>query len=68
MVPGMNGLPGVPALPLAPMEQCSARESVTVHHMEAQSAVETGVKTKTASSETAQVCPHLVEVDVFGRS
>lgn len=68
MVPGMNGLPGVPALPPAPMEPCSVCEIVTVHHMEAQSAVETAVKPKTVSSETAQVCSHLVEVDVFGQS
>lgn len=66
MVPGMNGLPGLPALPLVLMEQCSAHESVTVHHMEAQSAVETGVKPATALLETAQVCPHFVELEVCG--
>lgn len=68
MVPGTNGLPGLPALPLALMEQCSAHESVTAHHTEAQTAVETGVNPATASLETAQVCPYSVEVDILGRS
>lgn len=67
MVPGLNGLPGVPALRHALMEQCSACESVMAHHMEAQNAVETGVKLTTASSETAQVCQHLVEMEVLRR-
>lgn len=59
MVPGMNGLPGVRALLLAPMGQCSAHVSAMAHHMEAQSAEETGVRLATASSKTAQVCPCL---------
>lgn len=63
MDPGMNGQLGVPALRPAPMEQCSARESVTVHRTEAPSAEETGANPAAASSETAQVSPRLIEVD-----